>query len=95
MKKKGQVSFGSAPTLILTLVIIAMLAAAGIIGLNSFKTGQNDGDNTSIVNTTVNLVTPAFTNLTSQLGTIGTMLAVGLILAVVLGVFSKGGSSGL
>jgi hypothetical protein len=95
MSKKGQVTFGNSPQLIITLVVIAMLAAAGIIGVNSFKTGQNDGDNTSVVNTTVNNVTPAFTNLTSQLGTIGTMLAVGLILLVVLGVFGMRNRGGL
>lgn len=98
MKKKGQVSFGNAPSIIITLVLIGILAAAGIIALNSLKTGQGSSsgiNTTSLVNTTVEYATPAFTNLTAQLGTIGTMIAVGLVLAVILGVFSRGKGGGL
>ena len=97
MNKKGAINFDNGTNFIITLVIVALLAASGIIALVAMKTSSvTENDNTSKLNTTVNYAITGISNFTAQLGTVGTMLGVGLILVVILGVFaytalSKGG----
>ena len=84
MKKKGQVSFASAPVMVMSLVLMGLVAAAGIIALVAFKS-TNSTDATA--NTSIGYAITGISNFTAQLGTVGTMIGVGLILVVILGVF--------
>lgn len=89
MRKLGNkaqaVTFGNASTLILTLVVVALVTAAGAVGLNSFQTSQTT--NGYAYNITGQGLA-SLHNFSLQMPTIGTMVGVGLILAVVIGVFA-------
>lgn len=82
-KKKGQITFGNAPTLVISLVLMGLVSAAGVIALVAFRNTSSD----ATANTTIGNAVTAISNFTSQLGTVGTMMGVGLILLIVLGVF--------
>lgn len=74
------ITFGNAPSLVMMLVLIGMVVGSGTIALSAFsdlviETG-------SISNTTIS------SSFSDQLPTVGTILGVGLILAVVISVFS-------
>lgn len=85
MDKKGQaITFGNAPRLILLFVLIGMVLGAGAIALSSFRDSTTDVDASGVLNNTLE----GSTNLSAQLPTVGTMLGVGLILVVVIGVFA-------
>ena len=85
MSKKGQaITFGSAPRLILLFVLIGMVLGAGVIALVSFKNTTSDASAVQVLNNTVT----GSVNLSQQLPTVGTILGVGLILVVVIGVFA-------
>ena len=92
MTKKGQVGFGNALSGVVSLVLIVLVAAGGVIGLAAFKSGSNNAD----ANTTIGYGITSILNLTSQLGTVGTMLAVGLVMAIIFGTFAvlRGRGSG-
>jgi hypothetical protein len=86
MKKKAQaISFGNAPTLILLLVVIALITAAGAVGLTSFQSSQTANGYSANIS---GFGLSALNNFSLQLPTTGTMLGVGLILVVVIGVFA-------
>lgn len=93
MDKRGQtaVTFGSAPQLVLMLVVIVLITAAGAVGVQSFSDSQTAGGYAANISTQG---LSGLNNFSLQVPTIGTMLGVGLILAVVIGVFaffSRGG----
>jgi hypothetical protein len=83
--KKGQaITFGNAPRIVLLFVLIGMVLGAGVISLTSFRNSVTDVDAETALNNTIE----GSTNLSLQLPTVGTMLGVGLILTVVIGVFA-------
>ena len=85
MGKKGQaITFGNAPKLILLFVLIGMVLGAGVIALASFRDTTTDADASTTLNNTID----GSVNLSEQLPTVGTILGVGLILVVVIGVFA-------
>ena len=85
MKKAQAISFGNAPTLILLLVVIALITAAGAVGLTSFQSSQTtSGFSYNISGQGLS----SLNNFSLQMPTVGTMLGVGLILVVVIGVFA-------
>ena len=90
INKKG-VSFQEMPNMILTLVIVGGLALGG------FVTWQALADSTSNTDATAFLgnITLMFTNLGTQLPTIGTIIGVGLLIAVVVGAFVIGRNKGV
>lgn len=110
LNKKGQaVTFESAPSMVLILVVLALVAATGATGLTSFKQSQCGGFYNSTTNECYNNASQnalagnfavnttiqgenSLVNFAIQLPTVGTMLGVGLILAVIFGVagFFKG-----
>lgn len=112
--KKGQaVSLGSAPSLILLLVLSILIAAAAALALDSFKETQCTNVGYSFVSGectngtvgvtrgdyAVNATTgglSSLTNLSEQVPTVGTIIGVALIVAVVISafVFFIGGKSG-
>ena len=99
MDKKGQMGFSEAPSKILTLGLIALISGAMVITLSALKTGQGvtsvtSIENTSVVNATLNAGIISFGNFTGQLGTIGTMLGISLVLVVILSVFGFGRGKG-
>ncbi len=69
---------------VVTLVFIALLAAAGAIALTSFKSSLTA--NSAADNVTQGGLT-GILNATSFLGTIGTLLGVAALVAVVIGAF--------
>ena len=85
MNKKAQaITFGNAPRIILLFVLIGMVLGAGAIALASFEATTTDAAASGILNNTLE----GSTNLSLQLPTVGTILGVGLILVVVIGVFA-------
>ena len=85
MNKKGQaITFGNAPRLILLFVLIGMVLGAGVIALASFEDTTTDVGSSTVLNNTIQ----GSINLSAQLPTVGTILGVGLILVVVIGVFA-------
>ena len=83
--KKGQaITFGNAPRIILLFVLIGMVLGAGVIALASFESTTTDEDASTALNNTI----LGSVNLSAQLPTVGTILGVGLILVVVIGVFA-------
>jgi hypothetical protein len=91
MNKKGQITFGNAPSVVISLVLMGMVAAAGVIALVAFRNGSSD----ATANTSITSAVTGIGNFTTQLGTVGTMIGVGLILLVVLGVFGMRNRGGL
>jgi hypothetical protein len=91
LSKKGQVTFGSAPSQVISLVLMGLVAAAGIIGLVAFRNSSSD----AVANTSITNVVTGIGNFTAQLPTVGIMLGIGLILLVILGVFGFGRKGGL
>ena len=85
--KKGQVSFSNAPNLVIALVIMGLVSAAGVIALVAFRNGSTD----ATANTTITNTITSISNFSAQLGTVGTMLGVGLLVAIVLAIFAFGG----
>jgi hypothetical protein len=86
MKKKAQaISFNTAPTLILIFVVITLITAAGAVGVASFQDSQTAGGYAYNVSAQG---LSGLTNFSVQMPTVGTMLGVGLILVVVIGVFA-------
>ena len=69
---------------ILALVFIAIMAAAGAIALDQFQDDLTE--NTTAFNTTQEGLT-GILNATSYLSTIGTLLGVSALIAVVVGAF--------
>ena len=95
MKRKGQVSFSNAPNIVIGLVFLGIIAGAGVIALASMKLGvpkdfTPDVSNVSTANTTLINTISSISNFTAQLGTVGTMLGVGLLVAIVLAIFAFG-----
>ena len=91
-QKKGQVTFGNAPSIVVSLGLMGLVAAATTIGLVAFRNTSSDTTaNTSITNSVTGIG-----NFTAQLGTVGTMVCIGLVLLVILGIFgfNRGGRSG-
>lgn len=96
MKKKGQISFGNAPNVVIALVFLGLIAAAGVIAMSSMKNGittADYGNSTtqslfSTANDTLDNTISSISNFSSQLGTVGTMLGVGLLVVVVLAIFA-------
>jgi len=85
MNKKAQaITFGNAPRLVLLFVLIGMVLGAGVIALASFRDSTTDSEAQSAINNTIE----GAGNLSAQLPTVGTILGVGLILVVVIGVFA-------
>jgi len=85
MNKKAQaITFGNAPRLVLLFVLIGMVLGAGVIALASFRDSTTDSEAQSAINNTID----GASNLSAQLPTVGTILGVGLILVVVIGVFA-------
>ena len=98
MTKKGQVSFSNAPTMIISLVVMGLVAAAGLIGLAAFRSSYTGSS--SMINTTIDNSISGVGNFTAQLPTVGTMLGIGLVLLIIVGVFAyglmrRGGGGGL
>ena len=94
-KKAQVVSFGNAPSIIISLVVLVLCAGAGIIGLAAMKSGQTPSynptvSNVSLVNTSLDYGITGTGNFTAQIPTIGTMLGIGLVILVILGVFAYG-----
>lgn len=86
MNHKGQaITFGSAPQIILLLVVTVLIVAAGAVGLTSFKGSQTTGGYAANI---TDQGLSGLNNFSIQIPTVGTMLGVGLILAVVIGVFA-------
>ena len=96
ISKKGQITFSSAPSYIITIVLMVLIGAAGVIALAAMKLSNaaytEQATNTSVLNTTVNQGITGLGNVSTQYGTVGTMLGVALVLVVILGVF--GGFAG-
>lgn len=86
MKKKGQaITFNNAPTLVLLVVVAILITAAGAVGVQSFQDSQTAGSYAANISGDG---LSSLDNFSTQLPTVGTMLGVGLILAVVIGVFA-------
>lgn len=90
MDKKGQITFGNAPSVVIALVLMGLVAAAGVISLVAFRSTSSD----ATANTSINNAVTGIGNFTAQLGTVGTMVGIGLILLIVLGVFAFRGKGG-
>lgn len=92
MKKKAQVvNFSSALTFIVALVVMGLVAAAGLLALASFRSTYNTGNGGAVaVNTTIDNSITGVGNFTGQLPTVGTMIGIGLVLLIIVGVFAFG-----
>lgn len=86
MDKKGQIGFGNAPSVVLALVLIGLVVAAGVISLAAFKSTSSN----AVANTTIDSSITGMSNLSAQLPTVGQMVGIALILTVILGVFAFG-----
>ena len=84
MSKTGQVSLGSAPTIILTVVLVAIVAAVGLLVLNSISTqsGFSGAPAAAISN-----FTALISNFAVLMPVVGTILAAALIIGVVIMAF--------
>ena len=88
MNRKGQVvNFGNAAGLVISLVVMVLVAAAGIIGVIAFK---NSNSSSAAANTSLDYGVTGIGNFTAQMPTVGTMLGIGLVLLVIVGVFAYG-----
>ena len=94
IKKKGQVSFGGLPGIVSSVGLAVLFMAAMAVALVAF---QNSGSVTTNIhaNQTITNGLTFLTNLSGQLGTVGVMIGVGLIILAVVSAFfflrGKGG----
>lgn len=87
MKKKGQVvNFSSALTFVVSLVVMGLIAAAGVIALVAFKATSSS----ATANTSIDNAVTGVSNFSAQLPTVGTMIGIGLVLLIIVGVFAFG-----
>lgn len=87
MTKKGQVvNFSSAINFVIALVVMGLVAAAGLIALVAFKNTSSSAN----ANTSIDYAVSGVSNFTAQLPTVGTMIGVGLVLLIIVGVFAFG-----
>lgn len=91
-KKKGMVTFGNISGIVMSLVMAGLFIGAGVLALTAFKSGSSSAS----ANTTVDNVVTGLTNVSTQFGTVGTMVGIGLILLIIVGVFvfARGGRNG-
>ena len=81
MKSKGQVSLGSVPTLVITLVVIAIILGLGVVILQSFQENMGiTGENTTAYNATGEAISGIMTFADFQ-----SVIAIVLVAAVILG----------
>ena len=92
MKKKGQVvNFSSALTFVVSLVVMGLVAGAGLLALAAFRSSYNTANGgIAAVNTTIDNSISGVGNFTAQLPTVGTMIGIGLVLLIIVGVFAFG-----
>lgn len=84
MKKKGQLSLGQAPGLVITLVVIALVIAVSSIVLTDFQNTQTT--NSYAWNASQDGLT-AIDNVSTQLGTVGTIVVAAILLGLIVTAF--------
>jgi len=81
MKAKGQVALGAVPTMVITLVVIAIILGLGVVILQSFQENMGiSGENTTAYNATGQAVAGIMTFADFQ-----SVIAIVLVAAVILG----------
>lgn len=70
------------PSFVMTLVFVGMILGAGLLALSAFQTSMTA--NTAEYNATGNAITSGL-NLSAQLGTVGTIAGVAILISVVVG----------
>ena len=90
--KKGQVTFGSLPSLIITLGIVVVIGAIMAILLTTLRDDQTG--NNSAWNVSENTLS-LYDNLTNQFGLLGTDVCLVLVVSVVIAAFRFRISGGL
>lgn len=83
--KKGQVSLGNAPQVILLLGLMVMIASATALAVNSFQTSTATGGYAYNIS---GQGLSGLDNFSEQIPTIGTVIGVALIIGVVVGAFA-------
>ena len=81
------VKLNELPGVLLTLVLVGAIGAAGLLTLTSLQSSLTV--NGSAYNATGNAIT-AISNVFTNLGTVGTIVGVVVIIAVVIGAFAFG-----
>jgi len=82
IKKTGQAGLNLA----LSIGLVIFVMAGFVIGLGAFASSTTNANATSFINQGITM----FSNLGSQFGTIGTLIGVGLLIAVIAGAFVVG-----
>ena len=80
MSKKGMISMGDIPTMALSAGLAVMIMAVLAIVLAAFGSSTTDGNATEVIANGQSFLT----NFTAQLGTVGTIFGVMLLLGAVL-----------
>lgn len=83
-KKNGQITLQGAPGIILTVVVVALTAAVGLLVLNSISIS---GSFTGAPANAINNFTALVTNLSVLMPVLGTILGASLIIGVVIFAF--------
>ncbi len=95
LQKKGQLSLGDAPTVVLLVgLVFLVMATIAFIGEKYGDALNTDGANSTAYNVTVDLNTEISNN-TSIAGIVLTISLVGIVLTILIGVFIgvRGGTS--
>ena len=109
MQKKGQVTISNGPALVLAIGLAILIAGAMAIALNSFKQTQCTGtwsagecySGPDLLNRTGSYAAnisymgeQALDNWSAQIGTVGTVLGIAMIITVIVGAFALFGRKG-
>ena len=76
--------FDDVPAYVMTAVVIALIGEAGLLALDAFSNSLTEGSTAWYA---VNNMTTFISNIYKQLPTAGTMIGIGVMLVVILGVF--------
>ena len=89
--KKGM-TLGGAPSAVLTLVFIGLMAVVGQKIMTNMNVGEAAG---SVVNTTVSNASLGIAQITSQLSLVGLIVIMSIVIGVLWSSFRFGGEGGM
>ena len=86
MNKKG-IALGDMPNVVMTLIIVAAFLVGGFLAIEGIQAGLTANSN---ADNATDVVITGLSNTTDQIDTVGTLIGVGLLLAVIGGAFVVG-----
>jgi hypothetical protein len=91
LTKRGQITLGNLPTIALSFILAAAFFVAGFLILDGLSADLTAGSYAA--NSTAAIEVGMY-NITSYIPTVGTLVGVGLLLAVIVGAFVLGRNRG-